>query len=656
MGKFWRALAAITAAAVAVSGTAGAAAAAEPHPDDPIVVATPLVGEPAAGARLTLERSLSSVYPHADGYRDTVKFTASVDGQTGAPIAATGTVTVASGATVVQSWSLATSDSQTFTWDGLTAGALVPGHYTVTANVTTADGQSLTDSVRVYSGATRMKSIGLTRDGGIAPAKDGYRDTVTFTVASATSIRQSMPVTGRVKVLRNGVTVATWPLSDSGTQKIVWNGRIGGRIVPGDYLVKAIARGPEGRSVTRSIPVKVFDTSLVAVTGVVSDGRTVTSTLSDPGWGGAPVRHSTQWMLDGESIVGEKGTQLKLTEAMVGHELSVRVATRVNGVRHVGTSERTMVHPGATSAAKLTSSLQTLIQALPGDYSVKIRELDAGWRNVSIGARAALEPASSIKVFIAYAVYKGIDEGTLSYSSLVASGITVEQCLRAMIEVSDNDCAVELRNLVGTSRLNQIIDDGGYDDTHFWYSGGRTKFTSATDLADLIARLGYGNLLSKDSSERFMHLLKTQVWRIGIPKGLPYDVVQGSKPGSIWAPGGMVQTDVAFVRGKKTRYSIAVIGYNGADAASIAKISRLVYSHLQGSFATPFLYDWQQMVTTAPVVLRSKANSTGTAVDSFAAGTRVQAIDSTRDWYYVRIGGKVGWVPNTVLALRNPVL
>ena len=44
------------------------------------------------------------------------------------------------------------------------------------------------------------------------------------------------------------------------------------------------------------------------------------------------------------------------------------------------------------------------------------------------------EPASAIKIFIAYAVYKQIDEGKLTYSSKLSSGVTVEQCLRAMIE------------------------------------------------------------------------------------------------------------------------------------------------------------------------------------------------------------------------------
>ena len=620
-----------------------------------MVTESALTVEPRAGAELSLERSAASVYPHQDGYRDSVVFTTRVTSPTSAALPVTGTVTITSGTTTVQSWPVSTSSAQSFTWDGKVDGVLVAGRYTVTSAVTTADGAILTDSTAVYAGTTRAKGIALTRDGGIAPARDGYRDEVALTVSISTSIGQTMPVIGRVKVLRDGKTVKTWELTDSATRTVVWDGRVDGKLLPGAYTVTAIARGPESTVRRTSIPLTVFGKSLVTIGGTVADGETVNARLTDPGWGGAPAPVSTQWMLDGTDIVGATAPELAVTPAMVGRQLSVRVETTVLGVSRVGTSELTTVHPGAASEAGLRNKLDALIRTLPGDYTLKIRELDNGRRSLSIGGRIDREPASAIKIFIAYAVYKRIDEGVLSYSSKVSSGLTVEQCLRAMIEPSDNLCTVELRHKVGTGYLNDLIDAGGYTDTHFWYSGGKTKLTSATDLTDLIARLGVGNLLSKDSTERFLHLLKTQVWRVGIPRGLPYDVPQASKPGSLWTPGGMVQTDVAFVWGKQSRYAIAVMGYNGADTASIMKISRLVYTHLQGDFTTAFGYQDQQMISNAKVTLRSGAGSTAKVLGSYPAGTAVQVIDSIRNWYYVKVGGKKGYMLNTALVLRHPV-
>ena len=624
---------------------------------DPDVATTvPLTVAADAGAGLNLAGSAPNVFPHADGYRDSVTFTASVVDPAPGSVPVTGTVAITSGATVVKSWSLSTSIEQTFTWDGRSGGVVVEGDYTVTATGTTADGVEVSDSVGVSVRRTTLQSVSVTSDGGVAPAKDRYRDTVRFTVAGLTSTGQAVPVTGTVRVLYQGKTVKTWSLTTSAPTVLTWDGRTAGGIVAGGYTMTASAKGPEGEARTASVTTTVSPKSLVTISGVVRDGGTVSVKLADPGWGGTPTLTSVRWILDGKDIAGANKPTFVVPKAMIGHKLSVRAAATVLGVKRIGTSEPFSVHLGKTSEESLESKVRSLISTLPGDYTVKVRELDNGRRKVDIGGRADREPASSIKIFIAYAVYKRIDEGTLSYSSEVSSGLTVEQCLRAMIEPSDNYCAVELREKVGMTYLNKLIDAGGYTDTHFWYANGKTKLTSATDLSDLIARLAYGNLLSADSSARFLKLLKTQVWREAIPPGLPNNVVQASKPGSLWTPGGMVETDVAFVWGNKTRYAIAVMGYNGATTGSIVKISELVYTHLQGSFPTAFVYDKRQMVATGTVQLRSGAGSATKLLGTYPEGTNIEVIDSVRNWYDVRVGGKRGWMLNTAMTLRNPLL
>jgi hypothetical protein len=407
-------------------------------------------------------------------------------------------------------------------------------------------------------------------------------------------------------------------------------------------------------SIAGAPPVLAAAASGVSISGTVRDGGTVRAKIRDDAWAGAAENVSHQWVVNGEPIAQATGSKLTITSTMVGKKLMLRATALVAGVEAVAESAPKTVLPGVTSERSLERKLTALIRDLPGSYAVSIRELDGGKRTVSIRAHADREPASSSKLFIAYAVFAKIDNGSLSYSSRVSSGLTVSQCLRAMIEPSDNYCASELRYKVGTSYLNRLLDRGGYDDTHFWYSRGRTKVTSASDMTTLLSRLERGDLLSEASSKKFLRLLRTQVWREAIPPGLPVGVDQASKPGTLYTRSGMVQTDAAIVYGKKTRYVISVMGNRGATIPSITRISRLTYRHLQGASEKKlFSYSRQQMVATRTIALRSRPGGSAHIVRSYSKGTRVEVIDSTRRWYFVRIAGRTGWTLNTGLKLRN---
>src|SRR3712207_7591949 len=44
-----------------------------------------------------------------------------------------------------------------------------------------------------------LTSVSITKDGEVAPAKDGYRDVATYTVAGVSSTGSAIPVTGTVR-------------------------------------------------------------------------------------------------------------------------------------------------------------------------------------------------------------------------------------------------------------------------------------------------------------------------------------------------------------------------------------------------------------------------------------------------------------------------
>lgn len=393
----------------------------------------------------------------------------------------------------------------------------------------------------------------------------------------------------------------------------------------------------------------------VSIAGAVRDGSVLAVRVANTGWGAEPDSVAIQWRLEGEPVPDATRTKFRLTKSMVGKRVSVFVTAEVAGEARVSKSAFAVVRPGISSEQSLRNKLLALVAGLPGDYAISIRELDGGKRTVSIGGGSAREPASTSKVFLAYAVYRRIDSGSLAYATRLASGLTVAQCLRAMIEPSDNYCAQDLWRRVGTGYLNALLKKNGFDDTHFWNPDALSKITSASDVVTLLTRLAEGRLLTKKSTARFLKLLQTQVWREGISPGLPADVRQASKPGTKWKPTGMVQTDAAIVWGKKTRYVIAIMGYQGGTVSSITKISRLVYKHLQGGFTKAFRYERQQMVATGSLALHAGVGTGSAPLASYRKGSRVEVIDSVRNWYLVRIAGRTGWVVNTKLTLRNVI-
>jgi hypothetical protein len=308
------------------------------------------------------------------------------------------------------------------------------------------------------------------------------------------------------------------------------------------------------------------------------------------------------------------------------------------------------------SERRLRSSLTALLPTLPGKYTIELRELDGAQRLVRFAASKHREPASIYKLFIAYGVFTRIDAGTLRYTDRVRSGLTVRASLRAMIEPSDNFAAQDLLAKLGTPWLNRLLHGRGFTGTTFWYDGHRTKTTTTADVARVLTRLARGQLVSKASTARFERLLETQVWREAIPPGLPDGVRQASKPGTLWAASGMVQTDSAIVWGPRSRYVLVVMGSNGATTHAITRISRAVYRELEGPVKKPFQYDRQQMRATGALVLTASASRHSRVLGRFRSGTQVEVIDSRRTRYLVRIAGRTGWIDNAHLALRHPVL
>lgn len=304
----------------------------------------------------------------------------------------------------------------------------------------------------------------------------------------------------------------------------------------------------------------------------------------------------------------------------------------------------------AASESSLKSKIVSRLNTFGGWYSVSVRKLGGLGETISQAGTAQKEPASSIKIFAAYAALKRIDLGRLSMSTRLASGETIRDCMRAMIHVSDNYCHTDLIRHMGVANLNSQFAKEGYKGTH--YAGGAypTKTSTADDLTALLSRLERGSLLSASSTAHLKSLLSTQVWRTRLAAGLPPGVKASTKPGELWRSSGMIQTDAGIVYAKNGTYVIAVMGADGASKPEIGAISRIVYEHFNGRFGAAASYPAQQLVTNTTVNLRSSPG--GSSIAQIGRGALVEVTVSTRTWYYVKVNGRTGYIQMNGLSNR----
>ncbi|WP_439565159.1 cell wall-binding repeat-containing protein [Microcella sp.] len=311
----------------------------------------------------------------------------------------------------------------------------------------------------------------------------------------------------------------------------------------------------------------------------------------------------------------------------------------------------------AASAAELAGALQQRIATLPGTYSVSVRELDGLEVTVSVRGSVMQEPVSVIKVFAAYAILDRIDRGLLGFSTPTRSGVSVGDCLRVMIHVSDNYCHWDLVALVGEQNLNNQFWAEGYRGTVYaGYRGDGTSFAAklatTDDLALLLGRLHRGELLSPALTDHLITLLETQLWRSKLPAGVPVGVPVGNKTGSAWSASGGYQSDAGIVSAPGGTYTIAVLGSDGATANGVRDLGRIVYEHFNGAVGTAASYSDLNAVTTGALTYY-RYGSTSTPLGVIPAGTLVAVDSSARTWYLVIYDGAAVYVQSS--GLRNAI-
>lgn len=200
--------------------------------------------------------------PIGDGYQDHESLSIAVS----APATATVVLQRAGGesSTLAQDLPLAAGSNPL----SVPTTGLVAGDWTAT--VTTTDGAVAVAAFAVQPLDSRVTKVAVSRSlSTVYPVKDGYRDSVVFTVTPTLSAGPaSAKVTGTATLTRAGHTAKAWKLH-SGVDRLVWNGKDRGAVRPGRYVLTVRAKGAQGAARTVRSSVTVSPKRLVARTTTV---------------------------------------------------------------------------------------------------------------------------------------------------------------------------------------------------------------------------------------------------------------------------------------------------------------------------------------------------------------------------------------------------
>jgi beta-lactamase class A len=170
-------------------------------------------------------------------------------------------------------------------------------------------------------------------------------------------------------------------------------------------------------------------------------------------------------------------------------------------------------------------------------FSVVAIDLSTGARATHLSDRQ-VRSASLYKLFVARELLRRIYAGTLPRDAPAGDGegSTVDECLRAMIVVSDNACGAAGLTMVGRGAQNAGLRRDGFIMT----SLASPQLTSADDVALFFERARDGTLLGPDgaaATAELYQLLREQEVNDRLPPALPPGTPIAHKTGDVreWA-------------------------------------------------------------------------------------------------------------------------
>lgn len=224
------------------------------------------------------------------------------------------------------------------------------------------------------------------------------------------------------------------------------------------------------------------------------------------------------------------------------------------------------------SYSQTEAGLRALLADLSSKgFGISVREIGGSGRKGSTNGDKAFTAASTYKLFVAYAVFKEIEAGRMSWGDSI-SGKSAGECFDIMIVRSDNPCAKAFGERLGWQNIENQMRGLGLGSTRL--NTGNMS-TTANDLTLFLTKLQEGSLLNANDQGKLLDLMKRQIYRSGIPAGT--GLTTANKPGFI----DSVIHDAGIVYGPKGPYALTIMTSNSSWSA-IADVAKQINAYLNG--------------------------------------------------------------------------
>lgn len=284
-------------------------------------------------------------------------------------------------------------------------------------------------------------------------------------------------------------------------------------------------------------------------------------------------------------------------------------------VQH-GPDQHSLEQPGPMPewARLLHEDLTELVRRSDGHWELAVA---CGEVRLAIGAGRTVSAASTIKVPLVIAALARVEAGHADLTEVLAVpnervggtgvlgslpsclSLTLAEVLELCIIVSDNTATNMLIERFGLDTVGASMRGLGLHETVLRrrmldlqaMQEGRDNLAQAQELAELLARLGEGRLLSPALTEFAVSMLQGQRIRDRIPSRLPADVAVGNKTGElvgICHDVGLLQFDghqVGFAALGSDLSGATFAGGSGEAALVIATAARSVLDRIRGGGA-----------------------------------------------------------------------
>lgn len=207
-----------------------------------------------------------------------------------------------------------------------------------------------------------------------------------------------------------------------------------------------------------------------------------------------------------------------------------------------------------------------------GEYGIMVYDPDNNVVIASHNSGTQFFTASIYKLYAVYLSLQDIEAGKHTLSENFKFGKTRQTCLHDAIHSSDSPCAEALLNEIGQAQVTERLKAMEFTGTSF-----PAFVTTAQDAMLLLQRLHAHLDLNESSTNLMLEAMKTQVYRDGLPKGMPEATV-ASKVGFSETPH---YHDVAIITLPNGRNYLVAFLSKGTGSRPVADFGATIYTVLQ---------------------------------------------------------------------------